>query len=125
MDSIDAVAVEIVGGGFKRVHSHVASACSPQLRDALMKLELESPSYRCTHWHHHCWDFVAEVVRRSGCYILCDVNNIYINSVNHGFNPHAYLRALPGAAISAARFPFIKQSRAGCDHLAAKEEMAL
>lgn len=45
------------------------------------------------------WDFVAEVVRRSGCGLLCDVNNIYVNGVNHGFDPHAYLRALPAAAV--------------------------
>ena len=45
------------------------------------------------------WDFVAEVVRRSGCGLLCDVNNIYVNSVNHGFDPHVYLQALPRAAI--------------------------
>ena len=45
------------------------------------------------------WDFVAEVVRRSGCGLLCDVNNIYVNSVNHDFDPSVYLRALPRAAI--------------------------
>lgn len=45
------------------------------------------------------WEFVAEAVRRSGCGLLCDVNNIYVNSVNHGFDPHVYLRALPGAAV--------------------------
>jgi uncharacterized protein (UPF0276 family) len=45
------------------------------------------------------WDFVAEAVRRSGCGLLCDVNNIYVNSVNHGFDPHVYLRALPRAAV--------------------------
>lgn len=45
------------------------------------------------------WDFVAEAVRRSGCGLLCDVTNIYVNSVNHGFDPHAYLHALPTAAV--------------------------
>ncbi|TAM99766.1 MAG: DUF692 domain-containing protein [Rhodanobacteraceae bacterium] len=45
------------------------------------------------------WEFVAEAVRRSGCGLLCDVNNIYVNSVNHGFDPHAYLRAMPRAAV--------------------------
>lgn len=45
------------------------------------------------------WGFVAEVVRRSGCGLLCDVNNIYVNSVNHGFDPHVYLRALPRPAV--------------------------
>ena len=45
------------------------------------------------------WNFVAEVVRRSGCGLLCDVNNVYVNSVNHDFDPRAYLRALPRAAV--------------------------
>lgn len=45
------------------------------------------------------WEFVAEVVRRSGCGLLCDVNNILVNSVNHGFDPRTYLRALPRTAI--------------------------
>jgi len=45
------------------------------------------------------WEFVTEVVKRSGCGLLCDVNNIYVNSVNHDFDPHVYLRALPREAI--------------------------
>jgi uncharacterized protein (UPF0276 family) len=45
------------------------------------------------------WEFVSEAVKRSGCGLLCDVNNIYVNSVNHGFDPLVYLRALPRAAV--------------------------
>ncbi len=45
------------------------------------------------------WEFVSETVKRSGCDLLCDVNNIYVNSVNHGFNPYDYLRALPRQAV--------------------------
>lgn len=45
------------------------------------------------------WEFVAEAVKRSGCALLCDVNNIYVNSINHGFDPCAYLRALPAAVV--------------------------
>lgn len=45
------------------------------------------------------WDFVTEVVRRSGCGLLCDVNNIYVNSVNHGFDPLHYLQALPRESV--------------------------
>ena len=41
------------------------------------------------------WEFVAEVARRAGCQILLDVNNIYVNSVNHGFDPGTYLKAIP------------------------------
>lgn len=43
--------------------------------------------------------FVAELVRRSGCGLLLDVNNVYVNSVNHGFDPHVYLRAMPHASV--------------------------
>ena len=45
------------------------------------------------------WEFLAEVVRRSGCGLLLDVNNIYVSSVNHGFDAHRYLAALPAAAV--------------------------
>jgi uncharacterized protein (UPF0276 family) len=45
------------------------------------------------------WDFVAAAVRRSGCGLLCDVNNIHVNAVNQGFDPRVYLRALPRAAV--------------------------
>lgn len=40
------------------------------------------------------WEFYAAVVRESGCGSLLDVNNIYVSSVNHGFDPIAYLRAI-------------------------------
>jgi uncharacterized protein (UPF0276 family) len=45
------------------------------------------------------WDFVAAVARRTGCKLLFDVNNIYVNAVNHGFDANAYLAAIPGDAV--------------------------
>ncbi len=41
------------------------------------------------------WDFLAAVARQSDCGILLDVNNIYVNAVNHGFDALTYLRAIP------------------------------
>ncbi len=41
------------------------------------------------------WDFMAELARRSDCGILLDLNNVYVSSVNHGFDPLTYLRAIP------------------------------
>jgi len=40
------------------------------------------------------WEFVAEVARRSGCGLLLDVNNIYVNATNHGFDARRYLDAI-------------------------------
>jgi uncharacterized protein (UPF0276 family) len=41
------------------------------------------------------WEFLAETATRSGCAILLDVNNIYVNACNHGFAPVEYLQAIP------------------------------
>jgi hypothetical protein len=41
------------------------------------------------------WEFLAEAARRGGCGILLDVNNIYVSSVNHGFDASLYLRSVP------------------------------
>lgn len=41
------------------------------------------------------WDFIAEIAAKSGCYILLDVNNIYVSAYNHDFNPLDYLNAMP------------------------------
>ena len=45
------------------------------------------------------WDFVAAVAEESDSLILLDVNNIYVSSVNHGFNPITYLDALPARRV--------------------------
>lgn len=45
------------------------------------------------------WEFLAAVARRTGCGLLLDVNNVYVSSVNHGFDARAYIDALPAAAI--------------------------
>jgi uncharacterized protein len=46
------------------------------------------------------WEFVAAVTRRTGCRLLVDVNNIYVNAINHGFDADAYLAAMPADAIA-------------------------
>ncbi len=39
--------------------------------------------------------FLAAVLERSGCQLLLDVNNVYVNSLNHGFEPHAFIDRMP------------------------------
>ncbi|MDY7096688.1 MAG: DUF692 domain-containing protein [Pseudomonadota bacterium] len=41
------------------------------------------------------WEFISEMARRTGCYLLLDVNNIYVSSQNHGFSAEDYLSGLP------------------------------
>jgi uncharacterized protein (UPF0276 family) len=41
------------------------------------------------------WEFITAIAEESDSLILLDVNNIYVSSVNHGFDPRAYLNAIP------------------------------
>lgn len=41
------------------------------------------------------WEFVAALLRQTGCLLLLDVNNVYVNAVNHGFDARTFLDALP------------------------------
>jgi uncharacterized protein (UPF0276 family) len=45
------------------------------------------------------WEFMAAVAARTGCGILCDVNNICVSAHNHGWDASAYLAALPPEAV--------------------------
>ena len=45
------------------------------------------------------WEFISAVAARTGCGILCDVNNIYVSAQNHGWDASRYLTALPAEAI--------------------------
>lgn len=45
------------------------------------------------------WEFISQAAKRSGCGVLLDVNNIWVNSRNHGFDPHAYLAAIDPAIV--------------------------
>lgn len=46
------------------------------------------------------WDFLRTLAKRSGCRILLDINNIYVNAKNHGFNAYEYLDAIPMDLVS-------------------------
>ena len=65
------------------------------------RLLIENPSsyFRYRHSTIPEAEFLTEVAVRTGCGILCDVNNIYVSASNFGFEPLAYLEALPIAAI--------------------------
>lgn len=44
-------------------------------------------------------DFVREVILRADCDLLLDVNNVYVNSINHGSNAHAFIAAMPAERV--------------------------
>jgi len=65
------------------------------------RLLVENPSSYLRFRHSSIPEpqFLAELARRTGCGLLCDVNNVFVSGHNVGFDPDAYLDALPAAAI--------------------------
>jgi uncharacterized protein (UPF0276 family) len=72
--------------------------CQAHLRRRIL---VENPSSYLRYRHSTIpeWEFLATVARRTGCGILCDVNNIHVSASNHGWSPTQYLAALPKEAI--------------------------
>jgi uncharacterized protein (UPF0276 family) len=57
------------------------------------------------------WAFLSAVAEKADCGILLDVNNIYVNSVNQGFDPLEYLSGLPKSRVG--QFHLAGHSEAG------------
>jgi uncharacterized protein len=65
------------------------------------RLLIENPASYLRYRHSSIPEasFLVEIARRTGCGILCDVNNIYVSARNFGFDPLAYLDTLPRETI--------------------------
>ncbi len=65
------------------------------------RILIENPSSYLQFAHSSIpeWEFLAALSARTGCGILCDVNNIFVSCCNHGWDPSAYLEALPAGAV--------------------------
>ncbi len=65
------------------------------------RLVLENVSSYVRYRHDSAceWQFLAHIAEEADCLLLVDVNNIYVSSVNHGFDPLTYLHALPAHRV--------------------------
>ncbi|MGZ3797677.1 MAG: MNIO family bufferin maturase [Pseudobdellovibrionaceae bacterium] len=45
------------------------------------------------------WEFISNLLKKSDCGLLLDINNVYVSSVNHGFDPKLYLQSIPSERI--------------------------
>jgi len=73
-----------------------------QVQDALeRKIAMENVSYYAAPQQQMPEiDFINAVLNEADCDLLLDVNNIYVNSINHNYDPVAFLKALPGSRIA-------------------------
>lgn len=64
-------------------------------------IAMENVSSYLTYRHSEMpeWEFLAEIVHRTGCHVLLDVNNIHVSAVNHGFKGEDYLAGIPVSCV--------------------------
>ncbi|MBN8264749.1 MAG: DUF692 domain-containing protein [Xanthomonadales bacterium] len=82
---------------------HHVAARIRQVQDALgRRIAVENVSYYAAPWQAMPEaDFVNAVLDEAGCDLLLDVNNVFVNAVNHGYDARAFIDALPGARIAS------------------------
>jgi uncharacterized protein len=93
----DLLPVPYTSETLARVTEHIH-----EVQDVLgRQMLLENPStylaFAESTWSES--DFIAEIVRRTGCGLLLDVNNVQVSATNHGFDPLAYVEDFPLAAV--------------------------
>jgi uncharacterized protein (UPF0276 family) len=74
-----------------------------QIQDILERpLVLENPSsyVEFTSSTMPEWEFIARMAEEADCGLLLDVNNVYVSSVNHSFDPETYIRAIPPKRVA-------------------------
>ncbi len=79
-------ALEVVCANIRQAQDHIGRA-----------MVFENPSSYLTFPEDELteWEFLGEMARRTGCYLLLDVNNIHVSACNHGFSARDYLAGLP------------------------------
>ena len=82
---------------------HVAARIR-QVQDTLeRRIAVENPSYYvCLSSELDELSFIRAVLTEADCDLLLDVNNIYVNSVNHRYDPQAFLAGLPAERVAYA-----------------------
>lgn len=95
--SHDLLPLPYTGDALELVCSNISKA-----QDILGRtLLIENPSTYLEFSHSEMseWAFLDEMSARTGCFLLLDVNNIYVNATNHHFDPLTYLEGIPAHRV--------------------------
>jgi len=81
---------------------HVAARIR-QVQDALgRRIAVENVSYYAAPFRQLAeTDFLQAVLAEAGCDLLLDVNNVYVNAINHGYDARAFIAAMPTQRIAS------------------------
>lgn len=69
-----------------------------QAQDILgQRIAIENASYYCAPRQEMSEsEFINAIIKKADCALLLDVNNVYVNSINHNYDPYEFLASLPG-----------------------------
>jgi uncharacterized protein len=45
------------------------------------------------------WEFIAEMAKRTGCWLVFDVNNVYVSAFNHDYDPYEFIAGIPADRV--------------------------
>ena len=81
--------------------THVAARIDHVQQKLGRRIAIENVSYYAAPWQRMPEvDFINAVLEAGDCHLLLDVNNIYVNAINHGYDAHAFLEAMPSKRVS-------------------------
>ena len=84
-----------VHGGNHADHSGTSGNSAPSGLGAPLALENPSSYAQFAADSMSEWEFLGRLAEDADCALLLDVNNVYVSSRNHGFDPLTYLNAIP------------------------------
>ena len=93
----DLLPMPYTGEALQRVVLHVTQVQETLRRRILIENVSSYLQFRASEMSEFA--FLAELAKRSGCGILLDVNNVFVNSVNHGFDPEQALLEIAKDAV--------------------------
>lgn len=81
--------------------SHVGTRIDRVQQRLGRRIAIENVSYYAAPWQRMPEaDFVNAVLEAGDCDLLLDVNNVFVNAINHGYDARAFIDAMPGARIA-------------------------
>ena len=82
---------------------HHVAARIRQVQDVLgRRIAIENVSYYAAPYQALGEiEFIDAVLHEADCDLLLDVNNVFVNAINHGYDPRAFIAAMPGARIAS------------------------
>lgn len=100
--SVDGHLYDLMPIPFTEEAVHHTAGRIRQVQDMLgQRIAIENISYYAAPFKNMPeTDFINAVLSEADCDLLLDVNNVYVNSVNHGYDPREFISALPASHIA-------------------------